>query len=1393
MTEHGCSGDSRDQLFQTRGIGSTMTDAAAGILFVLALVTALRAAAVSVRRRLIFLALGLAVASLTLVWLSRSGAVVVPMAYVIAISREVPEEALRNELRKLPPQTPVAFIEIATKAGPDGESSWCSAGKWLLAGDETALVDACLAGAARVSTSEEGWGGDLVSKAAARVRERWFTWLWREPALLVLRDDGLTWQGAEPTLFRTGEAVEALAQAGSIRLVTKDVRGSRSSGSLVLVPGDEAIPEADRMVELSGAYVHMDLHNPPTGLQPSSLRVRAHVDVVTQDENGLPQSGQYVLADVGAVLNENVSVAAEFKPVTGSDQDVLRWKLDLNAFRWAGDGPAMRISPGIHRLSASVHAQVDDGRELSFESETYLVVRERRILILARESLEEQPRSSPLTNDGWFLPSRVLKRAVPRDLIQSYFDKRSGDQFYRTPRFPIEHFTLPDSTTPEEDLAKLVSELDRARGVVLLEPAREHLEFLDDSLGMDQRIQDGLNVLVAGPPVAPIPPEWLPATARGSSAPARNDEPVMVHGDGRLYVLFDTSRFMRSTFRDEDNSPLELQVMAANSMLRSLGFDSSSASYSIEEDRVVGPSKPVALLYDREDADPDPIDIKPDALTLGVAPTFLNRDRSRHLQGPKDYTSGQPSAYLLDIAAGNSGARIASLFRPFWAEETDRFASLIPGDLYPETHVILFRTAFDQEVVSGRVSAALNKGDPGPVGTFDGIGELPTQGDLLAAGVHVHVINISRHAPRFEQALRSAQVPDVLVEPAWKFHPAGAAREDLASNLTWAVADGDFDRKGQELAGRILRTPSSLIRRAPGGRDIDQRTDYGIDAKPATVPAPEHQRLLNIPPDKFRTPSATVSVGAGDEQRPVVVSKVYGEGQVLVLAYSPFAPDVWLRDVWDAASPALIDRTRPSSQRRFQGWGIQRLIDFVSLNGSVEPRPRDRLAIGNAQVTAGGSTLSLQLLADPDGGSWEGPQLIFSPRDVRPLELTRRNTSTGELTFKLHTKTLIEGPAILQHGVGAETPIFVSLAGQIGPSGDIGQVLRTTAELSGGSLIQEEEPIPISSTRAAPWLPALILTISSLFVMSPAVVPWTGLTQWLARRKQRLRVGQVLDVDDILSEWGVLLGRPTTERVAGVPGAERRFESGDRLNAARISSLIPFTVLSESLGLPKRPPLVRVRHMTHATNALILLDHTHSLATPRFSPHPTKTELAQFICGIVAGVTWMRDGSVSLISTSRVRSLDFGPSLSLASMDDIRRAARKMTEEPHAARTGISLSDDIEERTAVYLITDVPSRSPSEVARLVSTTVSKNLSLRVIQVSDPEEINASGLGRFAGTSTFVDRLDANRDTVQASYLHDISQTQQILSAENVPSVHVSSDLPPGEMVQMMVEAGVFET
>ena len=397
----------------------------------------------------------------------------------------------------------------------------------------------------------------------------------------------------------------------------------------------------------------------------------------------------------------------------------------------------------------------------------------------------------------------------------------------------------------------------------------------------------------------------------------------------------------------------------------------------------------------------------------------------------------------------------------------------------------------------------------------------------------------------------------------------------------------------------------------------------------------------------------------------------------MVIGYSVFARDVWQTDAGEATWPRDPNppRTFDGSgvRKLFDGWGVQRLLDGLHLGSVGRVLPRHPV-VREVRTLDDGATALIDCWVDPrEGGEIRAPVLHLGPVGAEiPLRRVARNRSERRLTFQLRAdeahpvfegkyRLSLSGDAETSNSRDANPELYLSLRASLGAGHDVREALTNLAWLSGGARVNTvSAPAALAYHEPVPWLVGLITAGLTIVSFLWFLRPWTSL--WLTLDRWRLKARKAAmgdpsageyDVETVLNEWGNNPGLPRSSRRAGLPAGVRPYAGGDAITSARPSSLIGLTSLGPMVGLPPRRPIVRLRHVTQAMEATMLIDASPGLSVPDASEWLTKTTFIGHLAVFLAGTIWLRSGTV-VVATLQDPEESWGPAGAGENSDELR-------------------------------------------------------------------------------------------------------------------------------------------
>lgn len=1375
---------------------------------------------------------------------------------VLVISTDATDDAIRSllaEFKNLEPATPVAFVLLDRDAATDGRYPRVTdAMAWRrcderLRGPETLVRQAQVAGL-HVNPESDTWIYQ-VALACTNLFDRPGRWLTKATVVFV-HDKGSTWANANFPAVSV-EALDTLIK----RLVShSDAEAylysagehSERGGSLTLRTNEHVIPAAQTVKDLGAYKVELLLRGCPESLRPEDLTVDATLlsPKTVASASGNAGTGVRTFTWQGTPMK---------KESTPEMTSVFTGYIPLNGL--IPEGSALNdytFEAGFHLIKVKVTALKDTSEAYEYQAQLYLNVGNSDLLVLkstqpdhkglgmmASQSWDEwaqmvdviMPNPNPPPIGG----ASTVGEVGPEDLIKYYFT--SNPPLLRFPKPPINYDRLPATRYNQElspidpdqavkqaeldrklrapSLDALLSKLDKTRTLIILEPTLPELVYLDKVAGLESRIQRGLNVLVAGPPPLsassslPLPP-WLHTTAMqadGVQTPARA---LQVHRDRRLYFVFDDARFLSFPYDDANPAitPEWVQAQIASKLLARLGGDQTDA-FKVSGGLIRSDAK---IHYLKQDAK------RPEAPAeyLAVMPPLAHRVVGRGNLFETDYDgpngAGVDLGYQLDIVPDHLGLRIASLLQNPAAKSLQRhLRPLIRGDLYPGTDVVIFVSDLPQ-LPDDKISAIPNLEFSTSIANDDTFKfELPPEGwpsvqTLAEMGIRVHLVRLqfAARVPGHQAYLKTGKALDeclALRNPIRATPPGLIVGQDWMPNLSELNIAANNDQQWIEvvnkLENRIKSHEPSRAVPVDRGRVIDGRV---LDS----ARAPDSQMVLaetEQSPDPWRPPAAIVRDGAGLRELPLIVERGFGQGQVVVTAYTPFAADVWNADA--AHASPLASRAGPSdSSWYYQGWGIQRIADLITFAGAVRPLPATRLVLKSISIFPDRSGFDVLCWGNFGQAAWSMPRLVGNSlnEEFSPLLIDPRGQMA---TFRFLHKgsdgrsAPLTGTFMLKLGDVPEDNRAICLdlaSGGLGGA-DLLPALLRVAEFTGGSRIENSGVgLPPRYRRSPGWLGVLLLSLNAVFMFSPAARSWTAFSTMLRRlwvgRPDRLQSSTMtLDAQSFLIERGMSSSRPKSGQLAGLPAGEKQYESGDRLTSARASSLLPFSASFAEVPLPQRVPSVRLRHVTRSFECFILVDNTPGLSIPEKSPYPTKAAYCKFLAQVIGGMVWQQDGVVHCACTDGSGE-SWGPSTGSGDMEGLGTYVQASLERARWGRPNKAmqvLAEGMGNGQIVFLLSDLLARTTAEVAALTQLATNAGTSLRVVRFFDPEESTLIGIARQPGVFSIYDRAEATPKALRQAYEHHGRQMVQVIEAKGGRAITIETSRTLSDLAELLEE------
>ena len=657
-------------------------------------------------------------------WMVRGGTlgVVFSRVYVVVTGDRLPEAERRRVLDALGPNSEVALVRLHGGAKPAPGYSELSRVRWVKASAVTPMTDAV-----DVDCASEDWSGPVISVCKNLLRARAWSWgerLFVRPAVVVVPERTGVWQQLRVGRFDLEALTSTITTAPRADLFVVDPPVSSSPGRLQVVFDRASLP-ATNVVNIPD-FVGLRLINTPAPASGKTAQLSAFLDG--------PLDGD------------------EKEALDGSVRFELKAPLDLSIVPgepiWSGSfrfgdlaptfakGPAGtvlsdRLTPGFHRLTVQLEVPMTrEGLEAVeiYSTTRYVWAEESDMVLFFPDKSAPNTTLGSLADPSWEGLTRPQTVTALLDQFLSdapYKDQRSrlGDILARaafaspTARYagrgPLTSILARASGVTDaphsgqiapgpgrDEVERIVQAVASAKLLVLVEPSYAQLAYLDGLLSLGARIDDGLNVLVIGPPPAGGPsepeaglPDWLPAYARPADL-SRDGDPLRVERDARVFVLPDNARPLQfpPSGGGGEYTPLDAQRDVLNKLYAAInGMDPSghkpTSPAMVIDGKVFGHASPVFGVLNAPGG-PRQIEVLP-PLSHVVEGLQANIDDFYHtpLAG-----FGGGLGWLMDTAPSWVPMRLRAVLaeQPGVNLVGAGFRRVEPPHLFPETTVIIF-------------------------------------------------------------------------------------------------------------------------------------------------------------------------------------------------------------------------------------------------------------------------------------------------------------------------------------------------------------------------------------------------------------------------------------------------------------------------------------------------------------------------------------------------------------------------------------------------------------------------------------------------------------------------------------------------------------------------------
>lgn len=1096
-------------------------------------------------------------------------------------------------------------------------------------------------------------------------------------------------------------------------------------------------------------------------------------------------------------------------------KDIPRMPMQLQLSEFKSD---KRLAPltGLHYLDVQVDLKTATSF-LRLSGGSYLQVDPRPLTIV-----HPAQGSGALADAGWRAEGGIEPPPNPKELWGAYDQKDTelpwrmgmlGSIGFFTWSDYLALYPLPSSGTPAA--AAAVPTLPP--GVtVLIEPDQTQLDQLNQSQEFKKNLRDGEQIVIAGfgSPVtaSATSHRWLPAVPAAelaiSAAPAATGTkppgpaPTVLRWydwQPRLDVLLDSSAVLHGTvghpafhsqveFVKSLCAKLDLYT-APGSDVAAVRDDAEFLTLSWQVPRMVlaeGKVHGETLLFNA-----------PWTLANGLAKPDARKPESAGLL----WLETAQDMAMRTITPSQIALRSQLINRPIRGEPL-KWIPLDPQYRQPRAIVVFLAADLGQADVTNIADLMLHRDpDVGPF-TFS----LPASGaPKLPASFKDRRISV-RVVP---VALPPGGVGDLVKK--WLPDASKTLQETLGTDAKvepFRLTEGDATVQGQKFANELLQQwaqePTLQVRQC--GRVFDPRVaqDRRAPLRHLVLKAPDARS-----PDAFQeeiyAEVIDTTASATEQRLPVVVGSPYGEGFVTVLAYSPFAGDMWVADSGTKVAETKVAgiTTKPYESRMknvrprgltqrdtrgkiimdpgFDGWGIQRLIDPAVLGLGAYPlghlpqirsmswRAEDSRLIIQATLP---SDLRQQSRLSSIEVSWDGSQ-------KRPLEVETLDFATGAVQFgvtlppesagkvgelswgdnlRAQALSVVFPPSIDGHGQGLEL-VLTQLASILGTGrvqADDMQTLTTR---------------PLShSYRSVVWIFVLLALL-----LSPLARSWTAVIlkwkHWRDRRNLASRLyrpppgGLAVHAEATSNDWGRSIGQPKALAQAGLPAGERPFEPADSLKAAKVVTL-SYLLFPE---LPTQKPIVRLKHVSMNRRAWILVDDPGRLASPYQLLYPSREQYSQTMVGVIAALL-LPTGTEMVLRWARPQEEDH--QLLIQTPGCLSRVEKFMTQYDRPSRLGtvpLKAPSDLVADEDVFLISDLRTLEWQEISDFIDEVANVDGRLILCALRSPEDWKVMGLVEDEASGRLLDRTEYRPEDLKRE---DRTHEQCIRSAVGTRGGHV---------------------
>lgn len=1350
------------------------------------------------------------------VWLHVGGSLRQPRAIVIVFSDTIRGEDLELAVASLGEWDRVAWLRLSDASGAQSAApTWMSSAQATRQADEPGqdYLGRIRDAAPVVSGSGDDWLKNLVEgdRAARRSLDGPLPNSFYRDGLLVIHDTGPTWENLQLGPLGNLGAVVAELQDPPTDVFVMDAPSNSRPGRLE-IELDRSILSARAISELGSTNATLKLIGAESVRQTSGkYKLRAFLD-----GDSTTQRRHFVLSE------RTLSDPDRTKPEVGEFQ--------LTQLEEKPNNDDLSLLPGFHRLLVELTIPTQRNEvavELTYSAVKYILVDDYNLLILHPDGTLGE-----LARESWFPQALGLSSSqratytpptTPLNLYLDFLKKKDANlQRSRVSLSPkdVQSVALPAADPlPAATIATVRTRLAQSRILVLVELTYSQLMQLtnDADLKLVDQIESGLTVLVIGPPPYQAPwPAWLPYSAKAGAA--------KVHRDRRLYFCPDNSRLMKFQLHDPrlgsegaitsaDLTPLRAQAQVINEIVSRLGARDRDASGPtplvkvIEKPHyhymsVLGNARPRRGQVPGVDPSiPVPIDVYP------PFSHFLHIENSSDLQ--------TDHVWLWETAPSFLPQRLRALETgiPNLVEE---FRPLDKSAIHPGSSVVLFVADLPQpkqlvDPPGGSLSANMHVVTVGPpVKRIDAGPDLALVKQLTTRGVTVYVVPI-RFAEYIRKAIGANFSSAAGNQASVEDYLSDVKNDPVLKRFLVELPPLDFDSEGEICKARasvttVVDTLVAGLRSQSAGEMNHLRTGRVIDERTlARRDPPETHTLIQLIPDLQAEQDLVLEnhharildsrfppVGPGlAQEEPLIGARLLREGRVIVMAYSPFAADVWQPD----AESARVENT-PAPIRTIDGWGVQRLIDLSELTTPRQSLPEEYPVVRGVREAPDGATLFVDCWTPLTGPGAALPTLepLSGAGDPVPGQLESVDHLTQSATFQFRSKGPLKGECRLRFVVGNNDQANPSIHLDLKPASIAGRSVKEglarLARRTGGRVINSANAAEsLRFYQPIPWLVGFLLVGLTMLLFSPLLRPWS----FLRRKRSRgsLDVGDTkpvaqFDVDAVLTDWGLHSGEPRSARQAGLPGGQKPFESGDSLSNALPASLFAFTTYGRMARLPQRRPIVKRRHVTRAMEAVLLVDCTPGLLVSQ--ERPNKEDYLALIVRLLVGAVWATAGTVRVASIQRPTEV-WGPRGQGDDSEELQTFLRLRLAEARGLRDAgpIQLPEDLSTGHVLFLLSDLLAPRENDLRKVSEFCAGEAVEFRVVHLRGAADIDLVGLARSPLSGALLDRSEWTSADLLAAFQAHAAACREIVEAGGGRFITATTDLTVGDLFESFLK------